>query len=191
MEPKHLMTIAHTIAPLSAQQFAEFQAYLNAHLAENGSPETGYFQPQPSGQAEFPAERAAAFERGLGMAVGEAGWRRAWLARSATDGAIIGHVDLRAHPMPHVEHRAQLGMGVHANARRQGLGQALMRHACDWARSHSALDWIDLQVLSSNPAAQRLYQGMGFVICGERADLFRIDGLSLGDLSMCLRLRKE
>lgn len=183
------MTLAYTIEALNAAQFPEFRAYLHEHLQDNGSPETGYFQPQPRGQAEFPAERAAAFERGLGIAVGQPGWRRAWLARRAAVGAILGHVDLRAHPMPHVEHRAQLGMGVHASARRQGLGQALIALTLDWALDQGSLDWIDLQVLSSNPGAQRLYQRMGFVLCGERPDLFRIDGRSLGDLTMSLRLR--
>lgn len=183
------MQVAYRIEALSAAQFPEFLAYLNAHLAENGSPETGYFQPQPRGVAEFPAERAAAFERGLGIAVGQPGWRRAWLARSAADGAILGHVDLRAHPMPHVEHRAQLGMGVHASARRQGLGQALIAHAHGWAMAQASLAWIDLQVLSSNPGAQRLYRRAGFEVCGERADLFRIDGQAIGELMMSLRLR--
>jgi len=184
------MNIAYTVEALSADQFPEFIAYLNEHLAENGSPETGYFQPQPRGLAEFPPERAAAFERGLGLSVGEPGWRRAWLARSQVDRAILGHVDLRAQPMPFAEHRALLGMGVHASARRQGLGQALIAHARDWAEAQGHLDWIDLQVLSSNPGAQRLYLRMGFVICGERADLFRIDGQSLGDISMSLHLRR-
>lgn len=183
------MQVDYRIEALSAEQFPEFLAYLNAHLAENGGPETGYFQPQPRGQAEFPPERAAAFERGLSIALGQTGWRRAWLARSTADGAILGHVDLRAYPLPQAEHRAQLGMGVHASARRQGLGQALIAHAHDWARQQEGLEWIDLQVLSSNPSAQRLYLRMGFVICGERADLFRIDGQRLGELSMSLRLR--
>ncbi|MCV2362968.1 GNAT family N-acetyltransferase [Paucibacter sp. DJ1R-11] len=183
------MNIAYKMEALSADRFPEFLAYLNAHLTENGGPETGYFQPQPRGMAEFPPERAAAFERGLGLSVGEPGWRRAWLARSQVDRAILGHIDLRAQAMPFAEHRALLGMGVHASARRQGLGQALIAHARDWSSQQTGLHWIDLQVLSSNRAALRLYLNCGFVVCGEREDLFRLEGQSLGETSMSLRLR--
>ena len=61
----------------------------------------------------------------LGTPVGEPGWRRAWLALDE-DGAIAGHVDLRARPERPAAHRALLGMGVHRDHRRQGLGARLI-----------------------------------------------------------------
>ena len=69
------------VESLGAGDFAAFIAYLNDHLADNGGA-AGYFQPMPHGQSAFPAERAAPFRSGLGIAVGAKGWRRAWVARA-------------------------------------------------------------------------------------------------------------
>ena len=181
------MTNPTSIEPLQADDFAEFIAYLNDHLADNGSADCGYFQPLPRSQSRFPADREDAFRSGLATPVGAKGWRRAWVARAA-DGAIVGHIDLRAHPESFTEHRSLLGMGVDRRHRRAGLGVALIAHARAWATSIAQLAWIDLQVISANEAAVRLYQRAGFLKCGEAPDMFRIDGQSLSYTSMSLRV---
>jgi RimJ/RimL family protein N-acetyltransferase len=91
------------------------------------------------------------------------------------DGAICGHADLRARPERAASHRCLLGMGVHRDARRQGLGGQLLDTALDWARTQPGLDWVDLEVLSNNVPARRLYERCGFVFAGELPDLFRIE----------------
>lgn len=181
------MTQSISIEPLQANEFDAFLAYLNDHLSDNGAAGTGYFQPLPRSSSFFPAERAAAFRHGIGIAVGSKGWRRAWVARSA-DRQVIGHVDLRAYPESFTEHRCLLGIGVDRRHRQVGLGAALIDHARQWAAQAAQLEWIDLQVISENQAAVRLYQRAGFVKMGELPDMFRIDGRSFAYTTMSMPL---
>jgi ribosomal protein S18 acetylase RimI-like enzyme len=176
---------APAIQALDADSSAAFFAYLNEHLLHNGKGGMPLFQPLPRSQSAFPDEKAAAFVRGLGIAVGQPGWRRAWVA-SSEDG-ILGHVDLRGRPESSTAHRALLGMGVHRLARRQGLGRVLVATAVAWARNEG-LDWLDLEVLSSNAPARALYLDCGFRQSGNIPDMFRIDGEQLAYTMMSLRL---
>jgi ribosomal protein S18 acetylase RimI-like enzyme len=104
-------------------------------------------------------------------------------------GEIRGHVDLRGHPLQFTGHRCLLGMGVHRAHRQQGLAMALLAHAIAWASAVDLLEWMDLQVLATNSPAIALYRKAGFVQTGDIPDMFRIDGLSIGDVAMSLRLR--
>lgn len=164
-----------TIRELTSADFPTFLLYLNDHLQDNGKDGQPLFQPLSRSQSHFPVERAAAFQAGLETPIGSAGWRRAWIAQDAT-GKIVGHIDLRSHPELFTSHRCVLGMGVHRDHRRLGLGQWMLQHAEAWARSIGSLAWIDLQVLSQNQAALRLYQRNGFQLVGEVRDMFVIDG---------------
>lgn len=178
------------IEPLGVADFDEFLAYLDHHLADNGGPDTGYFQPLPRNVATFPPERAERFRNGLGVSLGEPQWRRARVARSAAR-RIVGHVDLRAHPEPLTEHRCLLGLGVDRAHRRVGLGTRLVQHAADWAAASDALEWVDLRVLSANEPAMRLYSRLGFKKIGEVPDMFRIDGHSFSYTTMTRRLSRN
>ena len=115
---------------------------------------------------------------GIGLPVGQPGWRRPWIA-FADDGSIAGHVDLRARPEKMCAHRAMLGMGVHRDHRRHGLGAMLVEVAQAWARER-AIAWIDLDVLSVNAPAIALYVRCGFTLVGDMPDMFRIAGQSQG-----------
>ena len=168
-------------------EFDGFSTYLNDHLADNGQPGGVYFQPLPRDESVFAPERAAAFRAALDIAVGAPGWRRLWGA-FGPDGELLGHIDLRAHAERVAGHRCLLGMGVHRDARKLGLGRVLIAHAETWALAHAALDWIDLQVLSVNQPAIRLYQRAGFAQTGEVADMFRIDGQSFAFTNMSKRI---
>lgn len=163
--------------------FDAFVAYLNGHLRDNGT-DGDYFQPMPRADSRLPPEREAAWRAGLGIPVGTPGWRRLWIASEAPHGAIAGHIDLRSHAHGFCGHRCLLGMGVERAQRRRGLGARLVVHAENWVRATGAIDWIDLQVLSGNGPAVRLYERCGFQRTGETADLFRIDGASLASISM-------
>src|SRR5262249_49359918 len=100
---------------------------------------------------------------------------------------IMGHIDLRSRPEQAASHRAMLGMGVHRDARRSGVGMRLLDAAIAWAEGQG-LEWIDLEVLSANVPAVALYRKRGFVRTGEIPDLFRIDGESLAYTYMSLAL---
>ncbi len=177
------------IQPLGESDLGTFFRYLNGNLAENGTPEVGYFAPRPRGDSAFPPEKEQEYRAALGIPIGNKGWRRVWVAR-ASDGTLAGHVDLWAHPMPFTEHRCLLGMGVHRNYRRRGLGGELLDHALSWAASIAFLEWIDLHVLASNQSAIRLYRRAGFTKVGEAADMFRVDGLSITDITMTRRIHR-
>jgi ribosomal protein S18 acetylase RimI-like enzyme len=166
-----------------------FFAYLDDHLGDNGRDGAPLFQPLSRSESRFPDDKRRAFANGLATPFGQPGWRRAWVAL-APDGAIAGHVDLRARPERHTGHRALLGMGVHRDHRRQGLGLHLIHAATGWARACTALEHIDLEVLSANAAALALYTKAGFHRVGKYEDMFRIDGESLAYTLMTASLRR-
>ena len=168
-------------------EFDSFMRYLNDHLSDNGTDSTGYFQPLSRTQSGFPVERAAAFRKGLEAPIGTQSWRRAWVARNSIN-QIVGHVDLRAYPEPYARHRCLLGLGVDRGHRKQGIGFALLEAAQSWAIKVAKLEWIDLQVLSSNQAAIYLYSQVGFTKVGEVPEMFKIDGKVFSYTTMTKRL---
>ena len=178
--------MALTIRQAVHTDLAALFAYLNDHLADNGKDGAPLFQPMARSESRLPLEKEASFVTGLGTPFGEAGWRRVWLALDAA-GAVAGHIDLRARPERPAAHRAMLGMGVHRDHRRQGLGARLIEAAAAWARTEAVIDWIDLEVLSVNRPARELYERTGFAIVGEIADMFRIDGETLAYTFMTRR----
>jgi len=176
------------IVALEPERLPQLFMYLDNQLQENGREGMPLFQPLSREQGRLPPEKAASFAGGLSIALGQPGWRRVWIALAA-DGAIAGHIDLRARPDPLSTHRAMLGMGVHRDYRRFGLGRMLVDTAIAWARATPMLDWVDLDVLAGNHAARRLYERTGFVVTGEEPDLYRIDGESHGSVTMSCMIR--
>ena len=175
------------VSPDASELLDEFFVYLREHVAENGAPGMGYFQPMPRESSYFSTEREERFRCALSVDVAKPGWRRLWLARSSS-GRIAGHVDLRGHTEHFASHRCLLGIGVQRAARKRGVGLSLLACAANWAHSVVGLEWIDLQVLSVNAAAVRLYQRFGFVTVGEVPEMFKLDGQRFGYTSMALRL---
>ncbi len=175
------------LEPLEAGGLEAFFAYLGDHLADNGR-DGVYFMPlsRAIAQAGVPPATREAFTTGLAAAVGEPGWRRAWVARDA-GGRVVAHLDLRAHPEPFTGHRCLLGMGVDRGCRRLGLARRLLAHATGWA-GEQGLRWIDLRVLSANEPAVALYLAEGFQMQGGAPDMFAIDGHSLGWAAMARRV---
>jgi RimJ/RimL family protein N-acetyltransferase len=175
------------IRPAAQEDLPALFAYLDDHLRDNGRDGTPLFQPMARADSAFPVDKRAAFVVGMTTEVGAPGWRRAWIALDET-GAIRGHIDLRARPERAARHRCLLGMGVHRDARRVGLGGSLIDAALAWAGTQPGLEWVDLEVLSANLAARRLYERSGFALVGELADLFRLDGERHGYVFMTRRL---
>jgi RimJ/RimL family protein N-acetyltransferase len=167
-----------TLRSVGQSDLAAFFVYLDAHLRDNGANGTPLFQPMARAESHVPPHMRGGFETGLATPLGQSGWRRAWIALDAS-GAIAGHVDLRARPEAPAAHRALLGMGVHRDHRQKGLGLRLVDEAIGWARRQPDLAWVDLEVLSANAPARRLYARAGFATTGEIADLFRVDGAAL------------
>lgn len=165
------------VRPLQLEDLPSFLAYLEDHLSDNGQGNTPLFQPLSKRDAKLSDTMQQSFAAGLSRPIDQLGWRRVWVARTK-QGTIVGHIDLRAHREKHTLHRALLGMGVDRDHRRLGIGRLLMNTAFTWAKKEAKLALIDLQVLSTNQAAIRLYQKSGFRLIGEIQDMFRIDGHS-------------
>ncbi|HWN16742.1 MAG TPA: GNAT family N-acetyltransferase [Candidatus Dormibacteraeota bacterium] len=106
-------------------------------------------------------ERAVAFWRRVGQGVA-AGERALLIAEDAR--GVCGTVQLVLEQPENQPHRAELSkMLVHRRARRQGLGEALMRAADDTARECGKT----LLVLDTASAdAERLYERQGWVRVG-------------------------
>jgi ribosomal protein S18 acetylase RimI-like enzyme len=175
-----------SIRAARATDLAAFFTYLDEHLRDNGSGGTALFQPMARADSGLPPAKRDLFITGMATDVGQPFWRRLWLAFDGA-GAIAGHADLRARPEPATGHRTVLGMGVHREARRQGLGLQLIAAAEAWARAEG-FAWLDLEVLSVNAAARGLYARAGFATVGEMADMFRLDGEQLAYVYMTKRL---
>ena len=165
------------VSLLQPEDIPSFLTYLEDHLSDNGQGDTPLFQPLSKSDAKVSDAMRQSFELGLSRPIGPLGWRRVWVAR-AEQRAIAGHIDLRAHREKNTLHRALLGMGVDRDYRRLGIGRLLMDTAFRWASEEAQLEYIDLQVLSNNQAAIRLYERSGFRLIGEIQDMFRIDGQS-------------
>jgi acetyltransferase len=81
------------------------------------------------------------------------------------DGRIAGTVQVALEPRANGSHRAEIQkLLVHRQARRQGIGLALMRAAESAARAASR----SLLVLDTREGddAERLYRGLGFQLAG-------------------------
>jgi len=183
---------APTIRPAGPADLAPFFAYLDDHLCDNGRDGAPLFQPPPvstmRAQSHLPPGLKIAFLKGLAIPVGEANWRRLWLALDDR-GSIAGHIDLRSRPEPSARHRTMLGMGVHRAWRRRGLGAQLLSTAIDWARQQDGLKWVDLEVLAENYPAVALYLRAGFTMTARIEDMLQIDGVSQDLSHMTLALR--
>lgn len=186
--PRDNCRMTARITDLHTRDFFGFAEYLNDHVSDNGAEGLPLFQPMARSDCHFEGESAAGFRRALDVPLPLPGWRRAWVA--VADDATVGHVDVRAHPNSYMGHRCLLGMGVHREWRRSGIGHRLLGVAIEWAKEQERIEWIDLQVIASNAAAVRLYRRAGFAETGLIRDCFRIDGRQVDYLSMVLQVRQ-
>ena len=89
-------------------------------------------------------------------------------------GSVIGIVSLTGDDSPFTAHQVELSINVHSNWRGRGLGSALMQTALAWARSQPHVERIQLEALTRNTTAVRLYQRCGFVIEGVRRSAYHL-----------------
>jgi len=88
---------------------------------------------------------------------------------------VVGNVGIRAGLHPQTSHVGTLGIAVLAPYRNRGIGSRLLDTADAWAR-HSGLRRLELEVLSNNPVAQRLYLRKGYAVEGCRHAAVAVDG---------------
>lgn len=171
------------LTPQDLDAFLEHQVRL---LAQGGSGDTPLFSAhEPSRAWPVEEKRKTSLER-WSKTPKEPGWGRSW--GIVVDGRFVGHLDLFSKNIPTAIHRAMIGMGIESGFRGQGHGESLIRTAIAWAKEQGTIDWIDLGVFEHNLKARRLYEKCGFVENGRIQDVFRIQGQSINDITMALRI---
>ncbi|HLY86716.1 MAG TPA: GNAT family protein [Gaiellaceae bacterium] len=91
------------------------------------------------------------------------------------DGTLVGRLSVGRDPHPASTHVADVGLMVALDARRQGVGTALLRAATDWARE-AGVRKLELHVFPWNEAAMALYDAFGFQREGYRKGHYRRGG---------------
>jgi len=176
-----------SIKELTKDNLDDFIQYLTIHLSENGQNGTALFQPISKQQSALSNEWKAKFEDGMNKKNDEIGWRKVWVAINE-ETKIVGHIDIRSQNQLNTEHRVLLGMGVDSNFRNLKIGHKLLKLIIDYCRNNHKISWIDLQVLTNNIPATKLYEKMNFEQLSVTKDMFRIDNISYDYTSMTLNV---
>lgn len=167
-----------------------FFEYLTAQLLGNVAEGSALFQPVSRQHSVVTEQLKSKFRDGFNSELGSLNWRKLWLARD-TNGNIRGHIDLRHHAIEYSFHRVLLGMGVEINARKQGLGERLVKNVTEFCYESNRIDYLDLNVLSENLPARNLYLKCGFKVLGETPDYYRIDGRSVSEITMSICTKNQ
>lgn len=175
------------ILPLHAELYADFKAHMERHVAESGRNGV-HFMPFLAQDPERPV--GVALDK-LQLGLHEKGWHRCWVACHTRMDCIVAHIDLKGSKLRTGLHRCELGLGIEEPWRGQGLGSRLMDTAIAFARAEPALSWIDLCTFATNTPARALYHRKGFVETGCIRDRFRLDGQSIDDVQMTLRVTDQ
>ncbi len=100
-----------------------------------------------------------------------------WIRESAEDpnsiilglyqeGRLRGLSDARSYKDIKRKHRACLGIALHPDIRGHGVGTKLMMNLIETAKSFNGIKIIELDVMTRNQVALRLYRKLGFKEAG-------------------------
>jgi ribosomal protein S18 acetylase RimI-like enzyme len=167
-----------------------FFDYLGKQITENGAEGSPLFQPISRTQNNVSKQTREKFKNGFSVELGSPSWRKLWLAKDPS-GNICGHIDLRHHSGEYSFHRVLLGMGVHTQYRKQGIGEKLIDKVVSFCCENSNIDWLDLNVLSVNLPARKLYLKCSFKAICEISDYYRIEGESVSEITMTKRVKNH
>jgi RimJ/RimL family protein N-acetyltransferase len=172
-----------TIRALTLDDLMRFQEHMVRIRAESGRGGDAPFTPVTPADRRDPTVDVEAFARALT----EPKWRRAF-GLVTEEGEIVGATELKGDEFRAGLHRCELGIGIERPYRRLGFGRRLIESAIEFARVSGTIEWIDLFVFGHNVAARALYKNLGFKEGGTVADRFRIDGRSVDDVIMSLKI---
>ena len=116
------------------------------------------------------------------------GWRRAW--GIFYKNRIVGSADIAGGDISKNLHRVDFGIGIIKEYRNMGLGKELMYMIIDWCKEHPGIFWIDLGVFSDNDKAKLVFEKVGFEEIGYKDDCWYIDGVSIGETTMTLNVKR-
>jgi len=175
------------LRPLIRQDLAALIAHSIRVTQESGKGGNPIFAPYDLDSPWNKTEAEKSIARAWATPINESGWRKDWGV--FLEEKMLGNLDLRGSSLFTGNHRAHLGIGIELEAQNQGFGKKLLQISLDWARAQTTLEWIDLFVFSNNVRAIKMYEAFGFQRVGYVADKFRVNGLSIDDMTMTLKLR--
>ncbi len=91
------------------------------------------------------------------------------------DSTVVGWCDIGPREREGFRHTAELGMGLRAEVRGNGLGSRLLKRTIALCRRRR-IEKLELQVYASNVPALRLYEKFGFEVEGRRVRARKLDG---------------
>jgi RimJ/RimL family protein N-acetyltransferase len=105
------------------------------------------------------------------------------------NGQIIGNIDITGASRKRLKHNGLIGMGMLQQFRQQGLGSILLETAISWAKDHTQLERLWLQIIDGNNPAIQLYHKFGFVEEGRQKHFIKTASGYADNLIMALMLQ--
>ena len=100
------------------------------------------------------------------------------------NGTVVGCAGLNVSSKPRTCHMAGVGIMVHADYQRKGIGKALMTAILDIADNWLKLKRVELCVFVENERAIALYRKLGFVVEGTKKNAAIRNGVYADELLM-------
>ncbi|MFZ4713475.1 MAG: GNAT family N-acetyltransferase [Bacteriovoracaceae bacterium] len=180
------MLTADLLEASNLEDLQLLREHILRHISPEDDPEKIMYHPAPN-LTKFKDESFIQKSiDSLQIPVTAPSWKRNWIIKD--QGKIIANLELKASDLQSALHRANLGIGIEKNYRGIGLGKTMMKTALIWAKEQN-LTWIDLNVLTHNMPARKLYLSFGFKDIGTVKDCFRVEGQSIDDTHMVLELK--
>lgn len=104
---------------------------------------------------------------------------------------LIGNIDLTGSDKSKMFHTGVIGMGIKKEWRNQGLGRCLIESVIDWAKKHSMIELIWLDVYASNELGYHLYKNTGFKVSGIINDFFKDENGYKDKIQMFQRIKEK
>jgi ribosomal protein S18 acetylase RimI-like enzyme len=108
------------------------------------------------------------------------------------DGSLVGTLFVQRHALLKTRHRASMGgMYVAPEARRRGVGRALLQEAISRLRAAGDIEQVELTVVRTEEPARRLYLSAGFKVQGVLRRAMKMDGEYFDEEELVLWLKSE
>lgn len=105
-------------------------------------------------------------------------------------GSVAGYLQITRGLLKKTRHCADFGITVGHSHRKKGIGKILCSKMISWFGAQSDITRLQLQVMSENQAAIRLFESAGFIREGVRQKAFLQDGRYLDEVMMA-RLKAD
>lgn len=97
---------------------------------------------------------------------------------------VVGQLDFSGGWQSRRAHAGSISMSVQQSFRGRGVGTTLLKRLFAWIEQHPTVCRADLEVLSNNPNARRLYERLGFHLEGRREAAVVVDGQPIDAILM-------